>query len=123
MVPPSMAGFIRPDFPGGSEFQLIAANRASRLAAKSARGFANLSTALFPWFLVVRSSFQFLQDPIAQNELLEKSNGRFDPSAIYFDLEGAMPCPSVEPRTPARFLNPIVKSHYPSSSQRCFSLT
>src|SRR5574337_1140016 len=96
---PRLASSAR-TFPGDLEFRLVAANCASRLAAKSACGLANLSATLLPRLLVVRSSFQFLQDPIAQDELLEESNSRFDPSTVYFDLERAMPSSFIEPRTP-----------------------
>jgi hypothetical protein len=70
----------------------------------------------------MRSSLQFLENPIAQNELLEEPNSRFDPSTVYFDLERAMSTAFIGPRTPARILCKIVKSHYPSSSQRRFLL-
>jgi hypothetical protein len=122
MVPPSIAGFILPDYPGSLEFQLVAANRTSCLTAKSTCSLANLSTALLSWFLVMRSSFEFLQDPIAQDKLLEEPKGRFDPTAVYLDLERTMPSSLVEPQSYAYFLNPVIKSHYPSSSQHYVSL-
>lgn len=109
-------------FPRDLEFRLVATHRTGRLAAKPARGLSDLSTPLLSRLFVMRPSFQFFQDAIAQNKLFEEPDGRLDPAAVYFDLKGAMPGPFIGPRTPACVLSSIVKSHYPSSSQRYIPL-
>ena len=99
-----------------SELPLIAPDRAGGLAAESSGSLADLSAMLLPWLFVVASALQLLQDPVAQDQLLEEPDRGFDPSVVHLDFERAVPGPIVGPRAPTRLISSIITCHGPSVS-------